>query len=193
MTASPAKLAAIRRRAAAQTGVTVEEYKRRRAAGERYCGGCDRWLPLDLFMANRAGRDGRAGRCRSCHNAANRLGTARAARRADLAPRLAAIPADLPALERVRHVLELARRAGLDFAGAWPLATQQIPAEWAEAIPQTRDGWQRAYEREPATKAERAAALLADSVDALDDHERGGPRRGARARRGKRRLSLDGG
>jgi len=173
-TASPAKVAASRRRAAAQTGVSVEEYERRRAAGERYCGGCSRWLSLELFMANRAGRDGRAGRCRPCHNSANRLATARAARRADLAPQLAAIPGDLPALERVRHVLELARRAGLDFAGAWPLALAQLPAEWAEAVPQTREGWQRAFEREPASTAERAVAALLDGLDMVDDPERGG-------------------
>jgi len=174
VTATPAKLAAIRRRAAGQTGVTVEEYEARRACGERYCGGCRKWLPLAEFMPNRAGRDGRTGRCRACHNRAKRDVHARHRRRGDLAPLLAQLPPDLPALERVRLVLELARRAGLDFACAWPLAVAQLPAEWADAVPQTREGWQRAFEREPATPSEVAAGALVNIVGVDDDVERGG-------------------
>lgn len=67
--------------------------------------------------------------------------------------------------------LAQARAAGLGFDAAWPTAVgramRHVPgrdwAAWSDALAATREGWGRAFEREPATDAEAAAGLLAVS------------------------------
>jgi len=54
----------VRRAAAARIGVTIEEYERRLAEGERWCSGCKAWHPLDAFTRDGSRGDGLARACR---------------------------------------------------------------------------------------------------------------------------------
>ena len=69
-----------------------------------------------------------------------------------------------PALGRLREALADARAAGLPFDEAWPALTAGVlePAIRDD----TADAWRRAYEREPTTAGDRAAARLAAMVRA---------------------------
>jgi hypothetical protein len=81
-------------------------------------------------------------------------------------------------LETVREVLADHRAAGATFAKAWPAALDQaLDAQdrdvWADALQATRFGWAAAYERRPATRAERALELVQDP-DAIRDPDSDG-------------------
>ena len=52
--------------AATKTGVTVQEWRRRRTAGERWCYCCRRWLPRGRFNRDASRSGGHASNCRSC-------------------------------------------------------------------------------------------------------------------------------
>ncbi len=52
------------RAAATRIGCGAEEYRDRRAAGEKWCGGCRAWHPRADFAANRSSSDGLATICR---------------------------------------------------------------------------------------------------------------------------------
>lgn len=41
--------------AAKRIGVSVDEYERRIAAGEKWCSGCRAWHPVQMFGPNRDG------------------------------------------------------------------------------------------------------------------------------------------
>ena len=172
MTCSLAKLEAIRRNAAARIGVDFEEYEARRAAGDAWCGDCRAWLPTDAFVPNAASPTGHTGLCREHHRAAARQSHARVVAREILADALPDTLRSRPPLHRVRTILEIARARGDDFAIAWTLALERLPAEDREAVAATRDGWQRAYALKPATRAELAVGALVDILATLDDHER---------------------
>lgn len=66
----------------------------------------------------------------------------------------------------LRLELSRRRRAGAQFAGAWPIALRVVLAasgdgqEWAGILEATRPAWERAYDREPATRAELAVRRL---------------------------------
>lgn len=57
------------RGAAAKIGCGVEEYRARRAAGEKWCARCRSWHVAADFSANRSNRDGLANMCRVCKSA----------------------------------------------------------------------------------------------------------------------------
>lgn len=57
------------RGAAAKIGCGVEEYRARRAAGEKWCARCRSWHVAADFSANRSNRDGLANMCRACKGA----------------------------------------------------------------------------------------------------------------------------
>lgn len=50
-------------------GCTVEEYKRRVAAGEKWCTLCATWHPRDEFGADKSRHDGKAASCRESRRA----------------------------------------------------------------------------------------------------------------------------
>src|SRR5271165_236578 len=52
--------------AANRAGVPVDEYVRRRNAGEKRCTQCLKWLPLSEFKADRSRCDGRGYNCHAC-------------------------------------------------------------------------------------------------------------------------------
>lgn len=72
--------------------------------------------------------------------------------------------------EQLAELLTAARRAGEDFADAWKLVDQALAgapraerADWRAALEDTRSDWMAAWERRPATPAQRA--LVAVAVD----------------------------
>jgi hypothetical protein len=71
-----------------------------------------------------------------------------------------------PTLE-LREQLAAARRAGASFDEAWPGALKAAVnasrwerAEWLEALSGTAEAWRAGWERQPATRPERALAML---------------------------------
>jgi predicted nucleic acid-binding Zn ribbon protein len=67
----------------------------------------------------------------------------------------------------LRERLAAARRAGASFDEAWPSAlkaavnaSQWERAEWLEALSGTAEAWRAGWERQPATRPERAFAML---------------------------------
>jgi predicted nucleic acid-binding Zn ribbon protein len=67
----------------------------------------------------------------------------------------------------LREQLAAARRAGASFDEAWPgalkaavNASQWERAEWLEALSGTVEAWRAGWERQPATRPERALAML---------------------------------
>ena len=67
----------------------------------------------------------------------------------------------------LRERLAAARRAGASFDEAWPgalkaavNASQWERAEWLEALSGTVEAWRAGWERQPATRPERAFAML---------------------------------
>lgn len=79
-------------------------------------------------------------------------------------PKLGFSPAGFPPRDLCKHLVEL-RREGRSFDEAWPVARSKLPPGWV-CIADTNMArmWRRAYDREPATKAERAGAALAGRV-----------------------------
>jgi hypothetical protein len=66
------------------------------------------------------------------------------------------------ALPRFGQALAEARERGEPFAHAWRLGLRAIRpnSETRVILAETQDAWQRAYDREPPTRAERAAGEL---------------------------------
>lgn len=123
------------RGAAARIGCDVEEYRARRAAGEKWCGQCRSWHVAADFSANRSNRDGLANMCRACKGAydvaynrqryapANNAERCQAQRQA----RKARDP-DFPARERARVAAVRAGRTAQQAAHdriAWNHAAQR--------------------------------------------------------------------
>lgn len=52
--------------AARKVGCTVEEWLARRAGGERWCGKCRTWRPIDDMARDRNRPDGVSCNCRAC-------------------------------------------------------------------------------------------------------------------------------
>jgi hypothetical protein len=70
-------------------------------------------------------------------------------------------------LEQVRTELAGHRAAGAPFDHAWPAALDQAldgddGQVWLDVLHGTRFAWAAAYERRPATRAERALELMQD-------------------------------
>jgi hypothetical protein len=69
-------------------------------------------------------------------------------------------------IEQLANELLRARDEGIDFEQAWgtavahTLTTTCDPSDWADVLTLTRDAWQRAYNREPAPRAEIACGVL---------------------------------
>ncbi len=59
-------------RVAMRAGVSADEVRRRKAAGERWCGRCGQWLPVADFGAQTAKRSGRQSYCTECARANQR-------------------------------------------------------------------------------------------------------------------------
>lgn len=55
--------------AAKRLGVTVEEWRRRRDAGEKWCHECSAWHPVSAFAADKSRGDGLKAICRRCSSA----------------------------------------------------------------------------------------------------------------------------
>jgi hypothetical protein len=53
----------VRKSAARQVGVSVAEYERHRASGEKWCSACKAWHPVSAFTRDRTRGDGLAARC----------------------------------------------------------------------------------------------------------------------------------
>lgn len=75
----------------------------------------------------------------------------------------------------LRVALEDARREGLSFEAAWPEAVRATgaTADWLAALDASRSAFERAYNGEPPTVADRVLALIAEGItvgDADDDH-----------------------
>jgi len=75
--------------------------------------------------------------------------------------------------ERIVDILAAERRTGTSFAVAWPAAVGQVLADavgveleaWRAALTETRPAWAAAWERRPATRAQRALAAVADDPE----------------------------
>jgi hypothetical protein len=65
-------------------------------------------------------------------------------------------------VQRLGFLLADARRAGQPFDAAWSASLRAAKVNSREYTPvvATRESWRRAYERQPATASERAAAQL---------------------------------
>ena len=77
--------------------------------------------------------------------------------------------------ETLLRVLAEDRRQGVTFSDAWPRAVlaAALDREWREALNSTRDGWEGAYDRQPATRRERALAAVQDELQINDADARG--------------------
>ncbi len=77
---------------------------------------------------------------------------------------------------RLGLLLQHARSRGIRFDGAWKLAVvvalQDVPEDeqvaWAMRFSADRRTWRRAYERQPPTPREQAAARLAETLAHLE-------------------------
>lgn len=58
----------VRAAAATRIGVSLADYDRRRAAGEKWCTGCKRWQPVAEFGSDSSRADGLAKWCRQFTN-----------------------------------------------------------------------------------------------------------------------------
>lgn len=58
--------------AAARLGISLADYDRRLAAGEKWCGGCRAWEPRESFASDKSRGDGLMSRCRESRNGAAR-------------------------------------------------------------------------------------------------------------------------
>jgi len=95
--------------AAARIGIPLAEYDRRRAEGEKWCGGCRTWHDRSAFAVDRSRGDGLVPRCRESANAASR--EAYTPKEREQGRRLVdARPGDaLQARRRVNYLVELGR------------------------------------------------------------------------------------
>jgi hypothetical protein len=63
---------------------------------------------------------------------------------------------------------------GRDFDDAWEAASATAlgascdPGDWRPVLDGTRDGWEAAYQRMPATDRERALTLLGEGMELVD-------------------------
>lgn len=57
--------------AAKKTGVTVEEWRSRRAGGERHCFRCREWKRIDAFSKDKSRPQGRTASCKPCSSMAS--------------------------------------------------------------------------------------------------------------------------
>lgn len=75
----------------------------------------------------------------------------------------------------LRVALEDARREGVSFEVAWPEAVRATgaSADWLAALAASRSAFERAYNREPPTVADRVLALIAEGITVgdVDDHD----------------------
>lgn len=62
----------LRKQAAKRIGVTLAEYDRRLAVGEKWCGGCRDWHERSAFATDRSRGDGLVPRCRESANTSAR-------------------------------------------------------------------------------------------------------------------------
>jgi hypothetical protein len=69
----------------------------------------------------------------------------------------------------VRSTLAAARQAGLPFERGWEQAVAVVARRhgtarngWMEALEETREGWQAAYDRKPPTRLEWALTVIAE-------------------------------
>jgi hypothetical protein len=58
----------------------------------------------------------------------------------------------------LRLALETLRQQGVPFSHAWPLASRRAGIQVSYPLASTRAAWMRAYNNEPASRAEAAAA-----------------------------------
>jgi hypothetical protein len=78
-------------------------------------------------------------------------------------------------LATLLQALAAARRAGEDFDRAWEAASAQAlgvscnAGDWQPVLDTTRDGWEAAYRRLPATQPERALTLLVEDLELADE------------------------
>ena len=75
------------------------------------------------------------------------------------------------AVAYLRVQLESARRQGVSFEAAWPVAVNRTRAgtDWLVAFAASRGAWQRAYDRLPPTDSDRAILVLADGMSGVLD------------------------
>jgi hypothetical protein len=75
----------------------------------------------------------------------------------------------------LRVALEDARREGVSFEVAWPEAVRATgaTADWLAALDASRSAFERAFNREPPTVADRVLALIAEDITVgdVDDDE----------------------
>jgi hypothetical protein len=64
--------AGVRKQAAQRIGISLDEYERRLAAGERWCFACRAWHPRDAFHVDRSRSDGLARACKESRNRSGR-------------------------------------------------------------------------------------------------------------------------
>lgn len=57
--------------AAKKTGLTVEEWRARRAAGLRHCFRCRAWHPIEMFSIDKSRAQGRTASCKACTSLAS--------------------------------------------------------------------------------------------------------------------------
>lgn len=62
-----------RRTAAAKLGMTLADYDRRTAAGEKWCTGCKAWHALTQFTVDQTRGDGYKSTCRTFSNAKSKV------------------------------------------------------------------------------------------------------------------------
>lgn len=85
-----------------------------------------------------------------------------------------AIISRMSALSVLLEALAAARRSGEEFDSAWEAASALAlgascdPADWRAVLDGTRDGWEAAYRRLPASSSERALTLLAWDAELAD-------------------------
>lgn len=79
-----------------------------------------------------------------------------------------------PPCQRLRAVLEDARRTGLDFAGVWPSAVTSAVAliedpgevaDWVAVLAATRSSWEAAYAHDHAPPVELALVAIAEDPE----------------------------
>lgn len=72
---------------------------------------------------------------------------------------------DLAAFAFAVRYLATARATGAPFATVWGWLLARVDVDDAEALRWSSAAWQRAYDREPAGRMERAAQALLEALD----------------------------
>lgn len=95
--------------AASRLGLTLDEYDRRLASGQKWCGGCREWHARSAFATDRSRGDGLVPRCRNAVNEAARTAY-EPTRRVNGRRYVAARPDDVrQARRRVNYLVEIGR------------------------------------------------------------------------------------